>query len=1233
MQKKGWDVMRKKIGVYWSLVVISCFVGNNAHAQNQINDDSQTGGFFALIPDGTFDPSVDWTMWPMGAMVNGNSSNEISWVDEDYLTEVDPNFDITAYPGWANATTYITPGGNGYLSVTANTNTAVYVEKSVSRNSNDPTISYTGSGELRIFASSGSEIKNLNFGAALNSTTSGRVELWNGTYDGTRLDANAARGSAVYISNTTSLYVNGSSFVGPDNVNAWINNDGGSGLNLNNVALAVFDYQNNPNANKLTGGNGQENATAARTAGPSAGSALVVGGSTTILATNLFAEGGIAGSYRLAFTRDTADFNGSANGGDGIDATGTSNINIQNGTISGTDGGSLFLTGVSDNEDWGFDFTGNGGTAIDGETGSGVLENVTLTGGHAGEMTLNDPSSGTHAVQLSGGSAYDGSMGGGSIINGQLVAGNAAGGISFTAGNATMTLNGGAGLNNSSSVQGTISNTIVQAGNGGNATLTTTGSDLNSIVMNGGRALNGTLSVQSGTFIGGNAGSFALAGTNQTQITMRGGDAFQSAGTSVIENGSFYGGNGGVGAINNGSIDASGGDAIHQTAGTLTINGGLFRGGNGGVANIQNQSGSASTARAGLGAYIAANATLNGGIFESGFDGNFVGQQEDAYSQVAVWLDDADTVNIQGTAQLNGDLLVNDTTSLSLLGGTVNGNVHFTSGTTEVTISNTPTIRGSFILESGIVNTTLSAENDGRVLNSVQIQSGDFNVNSAFISAPNTQIKLDSTNATLNLSQEGTLSSGSQIAVNYGTLIATDLTLKENATLSVAHNGTTTGDITLSGNLDLSATGAKVVVQGIANTSSGTVDFLTANTVSNVDKIKVDLGWLTSAEVNTNTYQISYQYQPLNGFVTGISSNLNEEVRTNSTLFSQLNSLSEANGSKLIRFTETQSSDNADISMQTQQQVANVIAQRSNEVRGKSGFANTTNKLPLPKGVAGPSQENTQMQGWIRGYQASSSRDETSLFTGYDADTSGTVIGIDKRYGTLLIGLSAGTASSQIDGGTTYGSSIDFTQLGVYASIGSEKSYFDFAFTQADIDHDVNNRILSNVKESYSASLNSFYVGAGRSIQLSERIKITPEASLLISTYDQDAYQRSGVYAGDTKQIASYSADSQLLTLGATLSTKNQIDWFNRGLAIIPELRFHWLRELNPDLDDMRYTSSLGSSTLSLRSREENLFKMGVGLDFWSWHFYTTKFQLDYDLTTGESYQEHLVSGKVSLSF
>ena len=68
---------------------------------------------------------------------------------------------------------------------------------------------------------------------------------------------------------------------------------------------------------------------------------------------------------------------------------------------------------------------------------------------------------------------------------------------------------------------------------------------------------------------------------------------------------------------------------------------------------------------------------------------------------------------------------------------------------------------------------------------------------------------------------------GSKLDVGYGKFKSdSNLTVKENATLSIAYDGTEHGDIIITnGVLDLSATGAKVLVQGKAKTSSGTIDF------------------------------------------------------------------------------------------------------------------------------------------------------------------------------------------------------------------------------------------------------------------------------------------------------------------------------------------------------------------------------------------------------------------------
>ena len=90
---------------------------------------------------------------------------------------------------------------------------------------------------------------------------------------------------------------------------------------------------------------------------------------------------------------------------------------------------------------------------------------------------------------------------------------------------------------------------------------------------------------------------------------------------------------------------------------------------------------------------------------------------------------------------------------------------------------------------------------------------------------------------------------------------------------------------------------------------------------------------------------------------------------------------------------------------------------------------------------------------------------------------------------------------------------------------------------------------------------------------------------------------------------------------------------------MIPEFRLHFLREMNANInDEISYIvtdsdPSFSQGTLSVRPRDENLFKIGIGLNFWSWYTKNTRLELDYDLTTGDTYREHLISGKVGIKF
>ena len=277
------------------------------------------------------------------------------------------------------------------------------------------------------------------------------------------------------------------------------------------------------------------------------------------------------------------------------------------------------------------------------------------------------------------------------------------------------------------------------------------------------------------------------------------------------------------------------------------------------------------------GVLISENATITGGTI--------IGSQD---YDTAILLLDSDMVTIDGNANISGNIAISgDNNSVNLLSGNTSGSIDFYDGTSGLSVSNAFNFSGKINNFGGHVTTTINHPSDGSAFNDLQIISAtNIFSNGAFISGNNSKINLSGTDSFLDFQQGGILSTGTKLNVGYGTFNSgSNLTIKENATLSIAYDGTANGNITLTGDLDLSATGAKVLVQGKANTSSGTIDFLTASSVNGVEKIEADLGWLTSAEVNTNTYQVSYQYQPLNGYVTDISSNLNEEVRTNSTLF------------------------------------------------------------------------------------------------------------------------------------------------------------------------------------------------------------------------------------------------------------------------------------------------------------------------------------------------------------
>ena len=116
-----------------------------------------------------------------------------------------------------------------------------------------------------------------------------------------------------------------------------------------------------------------------------------------------------------------------------------------------------------------------------------------------------------------------------------------------------------------------------------------------------------------------------------------------------------------------------------------------------------------------------------------------------------------------------------------------------------------------------------------------------------------------------------------------------------------------------------------------------------------------------------------------------------------------------------------------------------------------NGFASSKPKFGTsPTGVAGPQNEldtEKTMQGWVRTYGGNGSKDATDKFAEYDTTSWGTVIGLDKSFGKLLVGLAGGYARTDLDAGTAYDANVDTYHGSVYSTFGGESLFVDFALT------------------------------------------------------------------------------------------------------------------------------------------------------------------------------------------
>jgi outer membrane autotransporter protein len=266
-------------------------------------------------------------------------------------------------------------------------------------------------------------------------------------------------------------------------------------------------------------------------------------------------------------------------------------------------------------------------------------------------------------------------------------------------------------------------------------------------------------------------------------------------------------------------------------------------------------------------------------------------------------------------------------------------------------------------------------------------------------------------------------------------------------------------------------------------------------------------------------------------------------------------------------------------------------------------------------------------RGWIRPYGSWADHTAQGSFSGYDHNIYGTLVGLDWVRGDVLLGFAGGYARSVIsqDDG-------DFSEArtgyGVgYVSLGTEDWFGDInvAVGRSDIE-DRSGAAFGN-RADYKATDLAVYLGGGKEMWSScGRFCLTPEASVLMSDYYQQAYVEEGIRP---RKVSAYDRVSIVSGLGATVAMQQEFD----TLILKPEARVRWLHEFNNDAQTVDYSLVGGSGMyrFALPDAEENIIETGAGL--------TCQFDdqlslgVDLDWRFGEDFDAYGISGRLELEF
>jgi T5SS/PEP-CTERM-associated repeat protein len=309
--------------------------------------------------------------------------------------------------------------------------------------------------------------------------------------------------------------------------------------------------------------------------------------------------------------------------------------------------------------------------------------------------------------------------------------------------------------------------------------------------------------------------------------------------------------------------------------------------------------------------------------------------------------------------------------------------------------------------------------------------------------------------------------------------------------------------------------------------------------------------------------------------------------------------------------------------------IASELTVRGDNTRERMGTASASINWDKPNGVAGPHMQDQELQGWISGYGSWGDKSAADGFDAYDSSLSGFIIGADLSVSeNILVGLAGGSNRGSVDKDNGATGDSKTTYGAVYASAGTKDWFLDGSMIYGSSTIDQKLGDLFDTTADYDAKNFAFYLGGGKEIT-GDYLIITPQASLLVNYYDQDAYEEKSTDAV-TRSVDGFDALYTQSSLGCNLG-------FYMGMGEVtlkPELRAHWLHEFNASEESLPYrlVGGDGSSyNMLLQAPEEDVLKLGAGISANLSEY--LEIRLDLDTQQASDYSDYTVAGSFRYQF